>query len=311
MENKENLPVFKAKICNRGTRIFDIIFKCFFQLMLLEDPESEDDFFNTYYRNFACFARFLKNKDVTKITNQDYLDYLIFLKEKGFSENSIVQKASIIRQLYRYMNDEKMIQVPLSTLPLPKKELFLPSYLTEEEINQLFAIPNIQAFKGKLDLAMMEISYSCGLRVSECVELRADEINFREKYLKVLGKGSKERILPFGEEAKNALSLYREAYLAANKKYQGNLFFHHQNNKIISRQYFFRMIKSCAAKAGIQKSISPHTLRHSFATRLIENGAGLPQIQKLLGHVDIETTQIYTHLTGKKIQEDYDETMKR
>lgn len=264
----------------------------------------------TYQVDLKEFSEYFKNKEVSKLGSEDYSVYLGKLEKDNLKRSSVVRKSIVIRGLFKYLAKEGKIEVELSLLEVPKGESHIPTYLTEEEIEKLFSMPDIQTQRGLLDLALMEVCYGSGLRVSEAIGLRKDSLNLQSGYLKVYGKRSKERILPIGEEEKEVLSAYEER-IRKPLKTKSKLFFLHPDGKEISRQYFFLRLKKYALEAGIEKNISPHTLRHSFATRLMENGAHLRQVQELLGHEDIETTQIYTHIHDKHIKDDYDKSVKR
>jgi integrase/recombinase XerD len=262
-----------------------------------------------YERDLSGFTLSVQDKEASLLTGDDLADHLLKLSEQGLKSASLTRKAMAIRGLYRYLKTEKILSVELSELTVPKKEKRLPTVLTEEEVNRLLSVIDDSTPRGRLDLALLEVAYGSGLRVSELVNLRKDNVNAKGGYLKVTGKGSKERIVPLGEEALSALAGYWEA--TKGMKTRSPLVFLHPNGKKVSRQYFFLRLKGYAKKAGIEKSISPHTLRHSFATRLLENGAQLRQVQELLGHSDIETTQIYTHVNKAQAKEVYEKAMKR
>jgi len=264
---------------------------------------------SSYAHDLKEFSLFVKDKEAEKLNIEDLSDFIISLNAKGLRTSSIIRKSMAVRGLFRYLNEEKIITVSLSELPKYKAEKRLPYVLSEEEINLLFSKPDQESYSGLLDLTMMEVAYGSGLRVSELVGLRKDALNLKSKYLKIMGKGKKERLVPLGDEPASFVNefLLRRERVSSKSPFV----FIHENGKKVSRQYFFLQIKKYALLSGLRKEISPHTLRHSFATRLIENGAPLRRVQELLGHSDIETTQIYTHISQKIALESYDKGMKR
>ncbi len=261
-----------------------------------------------YEKDLLDFKKSLKKDEVKDLNSEDLSDYLCQLSDKKLKKATLVRKSMAIRGFYKYLKGEGLLNVNLADLPIPKTGRKLPTILSEEEINLLFSEPKNDTPKGALDSALLEVCYSCGLRVSELVNLRKDQINFKNGYIKVLGKGRKERIVPIGQEAIASILNYQEVYPFKNKS---PLVFQNRDGKTVSRQYFFLELKKYAKLAHINKRISPHTLRHSFATRLLENGAQLRDVQELLGHSQIETTQIYTHVSRTLEQKDYDAHMKR
>jgi integrase/recombinase XerD len=225
---------------------------------------------------------------------------LFGLQSHGIKNATLIRKSMAIKGLYKFLKGEGILDITLSDLQTPKKEKRLPDILSLEEIQRLFQQPDINTPKGLLDLALMETTFACGLRVSELINLRKDKINTKSGYLRVLGKGSKERIIPIHQEALKVISLYEKEVRSKIDTKKMNLFLH-KNGKEISRQYFFIELKKYVKQAGIEKNVSPHTLRHCFATLLLENGAQLRQVQELLGHQNLSTTQIYTHVTVDRL----------
>ena len=265
---------------------------------------------NAYEKDLKDFQDYLENKDVSLLKGDDLNDYLFFLKDKGYKTSSLIRKATAIKGLYKHLKNEGIVSITISDLQSPKKEKRLPEVLTLDEINKILQVIPQEKDKGLLDLALVMLTFSCGLRVSEVVSLRKDRINFKNGYLRAFGKGNKERILPISEEALSVLSRYDDR--VRNKiKTKSPIFFLHPDGKEVSRQYFFLQLKKYVKQANIAKSVSPHTLRHTYATLLLENGAQLRTVQVLLGHADIETTQIYTHLSKKKQHEEYLSSMRR
>lgn len=265
---------------------------------------------DSYKVDLQEFFDFVKVQDVKNLTADDVSSFIQELSLKGYKKNSLIRKAMCIRLFYKYLKSEELINVSLDELPPIKNDKKLPVYLTVEEVDKIIKAVDKDAKNGLLDLSLIVLDFSTGLRVSELVNLKIENVNFKDGYLKVLGKGNKERIIPFTKETNEIINLYLEKIRKQIKSSKKELFLH-QNGKIVSRQYFYLKLKEYGSKAGITKNISPHTLRHTFATFLLNNGAGLKSVQELLGHSNIETTQIYTHLSMKSKLDEYDKKMKR
>lgn len=250
-------------------------------------------------------------QDTEELTDQNIEDYILNLSTKGFSVSSILRIVSSIRQYYTFLLENDLNSKIKLNIISPKHEKHLPIYLSIEEVETLLNTPNIENYGELRDKAMLETMYSSGLRVSELVNLKLNDINFQEKMIKILGKGSKERIIPIGDYAMDFILLYMNKVRNLTRYKTSKYLFLNHFGKPISRQYFFKQVKKYALRSNINKNISPHTLRHSFATHLLENGADLLMVQKMLGHSNIETTQIYTQITAKRIISAYDKYSKR
>ena len=262
---------------------------------------------DAYYNDLEKFYNYI-NKDIYDITSNDIRKYINHLSDEKISSKSISRKIVSIRTFYDYLVKNKKINAnPCEKIESPKLQKALPKTLNEDEINKLldFKAENALEYRNK---AMLELMYASGLRVSELVNLNVLDINLTDSYVKVFGKGKKERIVPFGDITTKVLdeyiNIYRNSLL---KGYLTDKLFISSYGKGITRQGFFKMLKDIAKKQGITKDFSPHTLRHSFATHLLHHGADLRSIGELLGHENIKTTQIYTHLSNNKIKNDYDE----
>lgn len=263
-----------------------------------------------YENDMKDFASFIGEKDTDELTGEDFSDFIAVLSEKGLKKSSITRKYMCVRQFYGFLKTEKHLSIVMKDLSMVKNERKLPVVLSEEEIDLLFAQCDLKTYAGLLDRAMMELSYTSGLRVSETVLLRQDNLSLKGGYVKIRGKGKKERIVPLALSCQQVLTKYLEVGRMTIKT-RSPLFFLHHNGKEVSRQYFYLQLKKYCDMAHIEKKISPHTLRHSCATRLIENGASLKDVQALLGHSQIVTTQIYTHISRQKEMEEYEKAMKR
>ncbi len=228
----------------------------------------------------------------------DIIDYLAFCRKSGLSHRTTSRYLSAIRAFYRFLIDENAVRGdPTMRIATPKTILNPPEYLTLEEVDLLLSMPEESTTLGLRDRAMLEMMYSSGLRVSELVELRVSSVDFQESCILVFGKGKKERVVPFGERAASLLKRYLEwgRGQILRRKRSDFLFLNFRGEQL-SRKGVWKIIKGYARASGIRKNIKPHILRHSFATHLIQNGADLRVVQELLGHADISTTQIYTHL---------------
>ena len=265
---------------------------------------------DNYSIDLDQFISFEENKDISLLKREDISDFINYLSSKGLKTSSIIRRSTVIRLFYIYLNKEKLIDVPLTGLYLPKNEKHLPSVLSTDEVDALLDCFDLTKEVEIRDKAMLETMYASGLRVSELLSLELGNINFVQGYIKTKGKGSKERIIPIGEFALEYLSLYIDKVRRCNVGYKTKYVFLNKEGKPISRQYFWRKVKEYALRANIYTEISPHTLRHSFATHLLENGANLREVQEMLGHSKIETTQIYTHISTKRIISAYDQFMK-
>ncbi len=246
------------------------------------------------------------NKDLNKITTDDILDYLSKLR-KELNPRSVNRHISALKGFYTYMVEEKIITTsPLENISVLKTEKSLPKYLTINEVDQLLNFPLNTAFDYR-NKAMLEVMYATGLRVSELVNLEYSNVDLYNSVIRVKGKGKKERIVPIGETASYYLKKYVEEYrnqLIIKEKY--NELFLNNHGKPISRNGFNFILENIRVKTKIEKELTPHVLRHSFATHLLEGGADVRSIQEMLGHENISTTNIYTHVVDEILRENYD-----
>lgn len=237
---------------------------------------------------------------IEKVTRDEIIGYLKKLQEEGYASSTIYRKIVAIKLFFRFLRQEEIVQEDPSTLlTSPKLWQLIPEVLTIEEVEKLLSQPDIRSFVGARDKAILELIYATGIRVSECAKVKVGDIE--DGFIKVMGKGKKERILPVGRRALEAIDWYQDRYI------QGNGFlFVTKKGKPISRVQIYLQLNRYAEKAGITKKISPHTLRHSFATHLLENGADLRLIQAMLGHESVATTDRYTHISSKKMMHSFD-----
>lgn len=264
----------------------------------------------SYDNDLKRLNNYFKNKDFLKLTVNDLVKFISSLKE--LSPSSISHMISTLKTFYSYFIKIDKIKVnPTDALKSPKLGLHLPEYLTIDEIDKLLDIDITDPFTAR-NKAILELMYATGLRISEVISLEFKNIDTEECIVRVMGKGSKERIVPINDYALKALNTYLEEYRPLMVKNEvNNYLFLNNHGKQMTRQGIFKMIKAECLKKGITKDISPHTIRHTFATHLLENGADLRIIQELLGHSDISTTQIYTHLTNDELKNDYKKNFPR
>jgi integrase/recombinase XerD len=266
-----------------------------------------------YGRDLAAFAKFAGERKLTEATavrTIDVLDYLAHLTEKSLAARSQARRLIALRQLFRFLKAERLCATdPTEEVDLPRFGQRLPEFLTVAEVDRLMAAPPRATDRGARDAAMLETLYATGLRVSELVKLRLGDINFDAGYLIALGKGKKERLVPLGEVAMATLRQYvdgpRARFLRPGARATDALFLT-RLGRPMTRQGFWKLLGQYSVAAGIRKAISPHKLRHSFATHLVERGADLRAVQAMLGHADIGTTEIYTHLSRAHLRAVYD-----
>lgn len=271
---------------------------------------KEDTTVDTYIEDLYKYLYYMeKDKNInsaTEVKEEDIIAYLSYLDDHNYAKSSIVRKIVSIKLFWKYLSNKYNIKDVSLKIDVPRFRRRLPNTLTIEEVDDLLDIKLITAFDYR-NKAMLELMYSSGLRVSELVELKLKDVDLENGYVKCFGKGRKERIVPIGEVAIIYLKKYIDEYRDSMKKgyYTENIFLNNHGKKI-SRQGFFLIIKNIAESKNINKNITPHVLRHSFATHLLNNGSDLRTIQEMLGHASITTTQIYTNVSTDVIKENYD-----
>ncbi|MBI2027634.1 MAG: site-specific tyrosine recombinase XerD [Deltaproteobacteria bacterium] len=261
----------------------------------------------SYERDLAKYNLFCEQKKKNFSSKQTVLEFIGFLYDKNLSARSISRYLSTLRHFCKFLIQEERIKSnPLSDIEMPRLAQKLPPVLSEEEVLKLLQTPCLETHLGMRDATLLEILYATGMRVSEVTCLKLASIDFQVGYLRVMGKGGKERLVPFGEEAAAKLENYAQNIRPHFLKniLIDEVFLNRQGNHL-SRQAVWQLIQRYSLKAGIMKKITPHTLRHSFATHMLDRGADLRVIQLLLGHSDISSTQIYTHVSLKKLEESY------
>ncbi len=269
---------------------------------------------SSYLSDLAIFVEFLKQNEleILMIKVANIQEYLIYLNNKGYKSTSVSRNISSLRNFFLFLVQEKIItDNPLIEISKPKMGLRLPKTLSIEEVEKILRLPSGDSL-GLRDQAILETLYATGMRISELTELKLNSVNLELSYVQCIGKGNKERIVPLGGIAHAAIEQYLKI-VRPNliKDYRINFFFLNSRGKGLSRQGVWKIIKKYVEKSGIDKDISPHTFRHSFATHLLENGADLRSVQEMLGHSDISTTQIYTHISKKHLYKIYNSTHPR
>ncbi len=264
-----------------------------------------DNTLSAYGSDLKQFDKWLEAKELFNVEQQDINQFFVYRKQQGMSKRSVARILSSLKRFYGYLLREGLIQSdPFELIDAPLLATALPESLSENDVESLLQAPEIVSALGFRDRAMLELLYATGLRVSELVELNFQQVNFRQGCLRVVGKGEKERLVPVGEEAMDWLERYlnqaRPMILGAR---QSDYLFVTNRGSSMTRQAFWHIIKRYAKQAGIDKHLSPHTLRHAFATHLLNHGADLRVVQLLLGHSDLSTTQIYTHIAQQRLKE--------
>ena len=264
-----------------------------------------------YERDLRLFCKTFgfKNSDaLVNVSREQITGYMTQLKEKGLAAATIARKLAAIKAFYRFMTAEGYMDAnPAEVVEAGTKGIKLPRVLSEDEVVRLLNQPDITTAEGFRDRTMLEVLYATGMRVSELINLTLERVDLNMKYIIAFGKGSKERIVPLGSVAAEFLQQYLEK-VRPKLTHAGrntNIVFLAFGGHELTRQRFWQIIRAYGRKANINKALTPHILRHSFATHLLDNGADLRSVQELLGHSDISTTQIYTHLTNKRLRDIY------
>ncbi|MFC1751875.1 site-specific tyrosine recombinase XerD [Thermoproteota archaeon] len=275
-----------------------------FSMFLSYEKGASPNTISAYERDIKQCLNFLNGRDL----NASHLsEFSSFLSKRGYKPDSIIRKMSSLKSFCNYLFREKLITThPKALITRPKRQQLLPKSLRLKEIEQLIESPDDEDRFPLRDQAIIELFYSCGLRVSECLNMAINQINMERESVTVTGKGNKQRVVPLGSEAKKAIKQYldKERPLISRTR-SPNILFLNRFGKGFSRQGLYQVIKKYVRKAGLRETTSPHTLRHTFATHLLEGDADLREVQEMLGHADIATTQIYTRLSREKIRKIY------
>jgi integrase/recombinase XerD len=259
---------------------------------------------SAYRSDLKIFSKWLNNNSLIDVDKKQIQDYFSYRKDSNISASTQSRMLTCLHSFYQFLSDKKNLKIdPTEQLDYPKLEKKLPIFLNVQEVERLLEAPNSKSLFGQRDRAMLELLYSCGLRVSELINLSYHNINLKDEFIRIHGKGNKERLLPMGEIAIDYLTKYElNSRPALLKNGQSDSYFLSNRGKAMSRQNFFYIIKDYASKAGIEKPLSPHSLRHAFATHLVQKGADLRSVQLMLGHSDISSTQLYTHIQNAQLK---------
>lgn len=281
----------------------------FFHYLLIERGLSKNTL-TSYKRDLKQYTEYIaktaEKSNWDDVTRNDIVHFLHKIKDSGKSAATIARCISSIRGFHQFLLRDQVVTRDVSLhLEIPKKQRKLPDVLSVDEVEKLLSVRGDSALHVR-NTAMLELLYATGLRVSELITLKVSDLHLTMGFVQCFGKGSKERIVPLGDAAKNAVEAYlHHARGKLVKNRDEHILFVNHHGKPLSRQGFWKVLKQVAIQAGISKTITPHTLRHSFATHLLENGADLRIVQEMLGHEDIATTQIYTHVTKGRLKDIY------
>ncbi len=285
---------------------WEICLKNYYNYISIErnlSPNSID----AYMRDVTQFSKFQKTKNPLKITRKDIVKYIDYINTHDISARTQARILSGIRSLYDFLIfDDKLKIDPCEHIKTPKIGSKIPIVLTVEEIDHIISSIDLSTENGERNRAIIESLYSCGLRVSELINLKISNLFLKESILHVIGKGNRQRIVPISNTLKKYLKNYIEFIRSKHKieKKNSDILFLNRRGNALSRVMIFNIVKQSAKIAGIQKTVSPHTFRHSFATHLVEGGADLRVIQEMLGHANITTTEIYTHLNDDYLRQE-------
>ena len=258
----------------------------------------------------AFFNYFTDKEEVEDLLETDLYEFLKYELALGKAVSTALRRLSSTRGFYLFLKKENYYTGNIPDIETPKKPKHLPNCLSEEEIDRLLETPDLTSSTGIRDRAMLETMYSSGLRVSELLNLKKGQVNLNKCVITVFGKGAKERKVPIAEYAVAYIKKYLAEVRNKSEHKSSDYLFINKKGEPLSRVFFFKQVKKYTELAGIQTAISPHTLRHSFATHLLNHGAQLRMVQGMLGHTNIATTQIYTHVSSEKLKSDYDKIMK-
>ncbi len=287
---------------------FAFLLRRFLQHIILDQGLSDNtkEAYKNDIRRYLTFLQDRKIKSIRDVKQNHISELLMVLKKTGMANSSIARNISAIKMFHRFLTESgELTEDPVPNIETPKQKKYLPTVLSINEVEHILKTPDMKTKKGLRDRALFEFMYATGVRVSEAVNISFSEINLKDGFCRIYGKGSKERMVPIGDSAvyyiNEYLSSVRPKFAAKGKA--GDFLFLSARGTKMSRISVWKNLKEYAEKAGIKKNISPHTLRHSFATHLLEGGADLRAVQEMLGHADISTTQIYTHLDREFLKE--------
>jgi integrase/recombinase XerD len=274
---------------------------------LIVEKGLSDNSLTSYSADLAQYLSFLEKNKIKRLDDADaavILAWMVSLAKKGLSAKSRARHLIAVRGLYRYLLNEQLVSCnPVKGIDIPKTGLSLPKIMSTKEVIELLEVPDTRKPRELRNLSMLEIMYGAGLRVSELVALQLQDVNLDANFVRVMGKGAKERMVPIGSQARKTTQCWiSEGRPILLKNIPSPFLFVARAGRPMTRQSFWKIIKKYAAQAGLNQEITPHTLRHSFATHLLEGGADLRSVQTMLGHSDISTTQIYTHISKEYLK---------
>ena len=279
----------------------------YFNYLLIERGVAQNtmESYGRDLRRFIFFVEKKEIKDIKEVTPEIIVEFLTYIRDEGLAANSMNRSLAALRGFYKYLLREKIItQNPLANIELAKVWMKLPETISKEEMKSILSQPGTQSVAAIRNTAMLELLYATGIRVSELINLNMNSVNWQVGFLIVMGKGSKERIVPIGKIAYDCTRRYvDEVRPKLMQKKSTDVLFLNRFGKKFTRQGFWKIVVGYARQTGLQKKVYPHTFRHSFATHLLEGGADLRSVQVMLGHSDISTTQIYTHVTRERLRE--------
>ena len=281
----------------------------FHQYVLVEKGLSKQTWISYLEDLQAFFAYFSDKKTTDDLMETDLYEFLKYELSLGLSVSTALRRLSSTRSFYLFLKKDGYYMGNIPDIETPKKPKHLPNCLSEEEVDALLSAPDLSTDTGIRDKAMLETMYSSGLRVSELLKLEKGQVNLSKGVITVFGKGAKERKVPIADFAVDYIKLYIKEVRNKNENKDSKYLFLNRKGQPLSRVYFFKQVKKYSELAGITTQVSPHTLRHSFATHLLNHGAQLRIVQGMLGHTNIATTQIYTHVSSEKLKSDYDKIM--
>ena len=278
-----------------------------FKTYLLIDKKYSNETIDSYMNDLYKYYKYIKQKNlnINDINRKDIMEYTKYLKQNQLSTNSINHNISVLRTFYKFLViSNRFVTDPIEYLEVPRLRKTLPKVLSYDEVKSLLDIDLLNKYSYR-NKAMLELMYATGLRVSELVNLKLNDIDLEMDLLRTIGKGSKERIIPIGDYAIYFVKIYISEYRNQLLKENTDYVFLNNHGKKLSRQSFYKLVKELAIKKNIKTEFSPHTLRHSFATHLLDRGADIVSIKEMLGHSSLSTTQIYTHISNQKLKDEY------
>ena len=278
---------------------------------ILAEKGLSNQTWSSYLEDIQAFFNYFRDKQTTDdLLETDLYEFLKYELSIGHSVSTALRRLSSTRSFYIFLKKENLFNGSIPDIETPKKPKHLPNCLSEEEVEALLSAPDTSSPSGLRDKAMLETMYSSGLRVSELLKLEKSQVNLNKGIITVFGKGAKERKVPVADYAVDFIKQYIKEVRNKNENKDSKFLFLSKKGEPLSRVYFFKQVKKYSELAGITTNVSPHTLRHSFATHLLNHGAQLRIVQGMLGHTNIATTQIYTHVSSEKLKSDYDKIMK-